>query len=1261
MGTNLTRRDHKLTFGKPTTQTHVFQLQPFRGYILEVEDVHFHYDSAVLLPNYPPDDRPLDGPSLGLAALAKCLKHQSEHPSQSVLVVGHTDTSGDPQYNLTLSQKRALAVWHAIRGERDQWVKICMWKPRVEDHQLILTWIADVYGWDCDPRGVDNVHGPHTDAAVKGFQDTYSKVFKNAISVDGVVGPQTWGAVFDLYMNMLRHLCATDDAGLTSLRAKLNFWGLKVVGCGQNWPLEDPPIINYRSQADRRVEILFFDPGQEPKLDCHQGGQCKPVLCEIYNRKMYKFTDLPVVPSAPQPVEVFLKLTYIGPDDAKTECAFPPDFPVTVVWRDSSVHPEKVQKNGLLQFTVPRSQGSFTLKFDTLDTYVSAGPEGTPGLEKTAHASDLADLHKQGARLFKVPEAWSLKQSDWTAVSAPDYDAGNFRFNLPLNLDDITLGSNASPQGLRLDPHWSYLRFEFFDRYFGHSDHGHKRLNIPATLIDGWRSAPPAANPDTRSHWTIRDNQNEKSVHAIPWILQFKEDRTADPRPDKNIQFGFRTDANTYVVSDSATSRKVEAVTDADKRKPSADRLKLYDLPRQWKSQNYYTRFSDGKGEFFDKAATFEAKIQASTSADKPLNFSLDDIVLTDDARHQVTLSANDRVAIFYHRFIHADEAGQTSLVGVYNPDTTATASYQTKLDMSGKYYISDYPNWVRMVITQQNLWDCFSERTEEGGPNQVIGARAAVRWVDATHGAPAAPTVALGKDAPANMKAGDRADKDFFTVQPFYEQRYSLTSSKYSGPASTQQGIGRYDMALLRCCDHEGDKEVVFVFQYLRLLFNFLGAPANAASPQAYMDNLCANVAARWNGNETDMSKKLRGQLLPQDDSKKIKGYVVWFLQPVPDTLPNANTRAHFLINVTASAGRAFMASANGYGEFGNDCDAPEGKFAVGSYTGAHEVGHGNSLPDEYCERWWGCSWGELSFWCRLPGDPYDADGRFDPGVGAALTQQDSGMMNGVVRIRNRYFWHAAEFARVAAGISFKVKYDTYEDYKLPPHQNAPGLQYTGWPISDAVDSAQGTRGKFDLLAYAMGKDRYTCDILPHATSASPFDGVLVVMVKMQITVGPTMTAGSASGLLPVLRSIVSADLNNKFMATGKVQSGSAQEWQFSKCQIRFSPRFAVTNADPTDADYATHLVTVQGIGEHFFIDIDHNTGPNSQWTAANHLKLEFDLTNPNWKAILGSQFRDYFAQMVGFADSGSVTKAALKPMVEKVITTNGDVADIA
>lgn len=1261
----MTRRDHTLTFVKPTTQTNPFQLNPFQGYLLEVEDEHFHHDSAVLLPNYPPDNRPADGgPSLGLAVLAECLKHQSANLQQSVLLVGHADTSGPDQYNLGISVKRANAVLHAVLGEREPWITICQGQNKVEDYQLILTWVADVYGWDCDPNGVNNQNNADTQTAVTNFQTTYNQAFGQSIAADGDVGHDTWGAFFDLYMDMVENLCETDDAGLEQLRSNLNFIDPKVVGCGENWPIEEPQRQNYRSQINRRVEILFFDPGQEPKLDCHPGKACTPILCEIYNLKMYRFTVIPVMPSAPKGIEVFLKLTYIGPEDDKTEHIFPPNFPVTVVWKDASTHPATVGQDGLVQFAVPRQQGSFTLKFDTADVYVSAGPAGSSGQDKTGATADIPDLHKQGACFFKTPAQWTLKQSDWTAVAAPHYDATNFLFNLPVGLFGVSLGSSGTPEGLKLDPHWTYVRFEFFDRYFGHSDHNHKRINIPASLVDGWRSAPPATDPDTRSHWTIREDQNDKSVHAVPWILQFKDDRTADAKPDKDIQLGFQTAASTFVISDSATSRTIDAVTDADKLKPSADRLKLYDLPLKWKSQSYYTRFSDGTGEFFDKASTFEDKIKASTSADTPLIFSLDDIVLTDATMQQVTLTANDSVAIFYHRFVQAAEAGKTSPIGIYNFDDAGTARYQTKLDMTGKYYISDYPNWVRLVVSQQNLWDAFGERTADRGTNQVVGARAAVRWIDSTSGTPPAATVALGGKSPSNMAAGARTDKNFFSIQPFYEQRFNQTNLKYSGPGSTQQGTGRYDMAVLRCCDHEDDKEVLFVLHYLRTLFNFLAPPKNAASPQAYMDNVCFNVSGRWSGYETvaNAQNTVRTQILPQDDAKKVKGYVLWFLQPVLATLPNANTRAHFMVNINAGAGRAFMASGTGYGEFGSDCDAPEGSYAVGSYTGAHEVGHGNSLPDEYCERWWGASYGELSFWCRLPGDPYDSDGRFDPGVSAAATQQDSGMMNGVVKVRNRYYWHSAEFARVVSQIPFKVKYDTYEDYKVPPHTNAPAQQYTNWPISDSVDAAQGPRGKSDLLAYAMGKDRYTCAILPHSSDASPFDGVLVVMIKMQLTFQNLPAAISVPLILPPLRSIVTSALNDKFMAVGKVASGSAQEWEFKKCQIRFSPRFAVTNPDPTDPAYASHLATVQAIGAHFFLTVKNTTTPNTHWNSAtgNQLQLEANFLQPNWTAIVQSQFRDAFAQMAGFANVAAITKASLKPIVQKVVTTNGDVADI-
>ena len=177
MSIGITRRDHGKTFQKPTTDSHIFQLKPFQGYILEVEDEHFHHDSAVLLPNYPPDNRPIDGPSLGLAVLAECLKHQSAKPAQSILIAGHADTSGADQYNLVLSLKRAKAVMHAVLGERDQWVTIAVGQNKVEDYQLILTWIADVYGWDCDPQGVDNVDGTQTHTAVQNFQKTYNDAF----------------------------------------------------------------------------------------------------------------------------------------------------------------------------------------------------------------------------------------------------------------------------------------------------------------------------------------------------------------------------------------------------------------------------------------------------------------------------------------------------------------------------------------------------------------------------------------------------------------------------------------------------------------------------------------------------------------------------------------------------------------------------------------------------------------------------------------------------------------------------------------------------------------------------------------------------------------------------------------------------------------------------------------------------------------------------------------------------------------------------
>ncbi|MGH9900248.1 MAG: alkaline phosphatase D family protein, partial [Pyrinomonadaceae bacterium] len=238
----------------------------------------------------------------GLAVLRACYRHAEKHPAQKILIVGHTDRSGKDPYNLTLSQMRADNVLYALAGEREKWAKLSEKKHKVRDYQLILKWVARERGWGCDPGEVDDDLGPKTRAAIRKFQKLYNDEAEADIAVDGIVGVETWGAFFDLYVDKLMVMLKTDEAGLDTLRRKLKFieQGRKTVGCGENYPIEEARRDEYRSQINRRVEILFFDPGEEPQMGCHpEPGKCDADKCEIYNPRMYTFEHIPVEPDTP--------------------------------------------------------------------------------------------------------------------------------------------------------------------------------------------------------------------------------------------------------------------------------------------------------------------------------------------------------------------------------------------------------------------------------------------------------------------------------------------------------------------------------------------------------------------------------------------------------------------------------------------------------------------------------------------------------------------------------------------------------------------------------------------------------------------------------------------------------------------------------------------------------------------------------------------------------------------------------------------------
>ncbi|MFI5380355.1 MAG: OmpA family protein, partial [Tepidisphaerales bacterium] len=297
--------------GLATGKRHTFRVEMLpevkRVWIIEMEHLHFHFDSAVLLADYLSDDPNAEtAPGehvTALSVLAQALAETRLHPNRKLLITGHTDTTGSAEYNLPLSQQRADSVLAALVGDRDGWVKVALAKHKVEDYQLILKWVSLDRNWPCDPGKIDNTDGPATAAAIKAFQQRYNDDFGQSIAVDGIVGKETWGAFFDVYMKELAVLSDTDEAGLAGMRGHLQYVddSKKAVGCGKNFPKDHRGVDEWRSRENRRVEICFFSPDQLPVMECHPGGgKCKAAVCQVNDPKVFLPTIIPVPPHQPK-------------------------------------------------------------------------------------------------------------------------------------------------------------------------------------------------------------------------------------------------------------------------------------------------------------------------------------------------------------------------------------------------------------------------------------------------------------------------------------------------------------------------------------------------------------------------------------------------------------------------------------------------------------------------------------------------------------------------------------------------------------------------------------------------------------------------------------------------------------------------------------------------------------------------------------------------------------------------------------------------
>lgn len=283
----------------------LLQLPPSSLSFVELEDVFFRTDSAVVLPdNGVP--RPTTETTIptSAAVLATTLRFAQDNPDNRLLVAGHTDSVGTKDYNQTLSEDRARAALACLRGDRAVFQDVCDQRHKVADIKQILAWADDEFGFGCNPGAIDDNANTAIEP-IRRFQRGYNEQIDDIapgaepLAEDGSMGPKTWGAVFDCYeYHLARQLVDSPDADerrshLGDIRGALQFVdpGTPSQGFGETQPIEAIGADGVRSQTNRRVELLFFEDDDLPSLDG------PPESSEVYRKGRFTRIPVPVQPA----------------------------------------------------------------------------------------------------------------------------------------------------------------------------------------------------------------------------------------------------------------------------------------------------------------------------------------------------------------------------------------------------------------------------------------------------------------------------------------------------------------------------------------------------------------------------------------------------------------------------------------------------------------------------------------------------------------------------------------------------------------------------------------------------------------------------------------------------------------------------------------------------------------------------------------------------------------------------------------------------
>lgn len=163
------------------------------------------------------------------APIMALLRFLQAHLDHGALIVGHREAN-EPDETAVL---RAQALVHFLHDEQNEWVGIASAKGRVQDSQAFLQYLHHARGWDTHVPVVTDTADAPTARAVEAFQRTYNLAFRGEIYVDGVIGEQTLGAIFEVAKAELVNWAELNGTSLDAL----NYYssGRPTMGAAPQW------------------------------------------------------------------------------------------------------------------------------------------------------------------------------------------------------------------------------------------------------------------------------------------------------------------------------------------------------------------------------------------------------------------------------------------------------------------------------------------------------------------------------------------------------------------------------------------------------------------------------------------------------------------------------------------------------------------------------------------------------------------------------------------------------------------------------------------------------------------------------------------------------------------------------------------------------------------------------------------------------------------------------------------------------------------